>query len=60
MRFEVTVDGCDDATTAVIEGDDAVDKLLDMLSKAITAASTYGCMPRMTYKRLTDIEEEDA
>lgn len=52
MKFEVTVNGCDDSTTVVVEGDEVIEAFLTKLSEAITAASTYGCMPIMTFKRL--------
>lgn len=46
-NYQVTVSGCDDSTSIEIPLNDAEFAIVNAVALKITAASTYGCMPRM-------------
>lgn len=48
MKANVTVDGCDDSTSIDLDMTDEQYLFLRAVDDAITTASTYGCMPKMT------------
>lgn len=46
--YEISVDGCGDSTTIEMELTQVEYELVQKVANAITNASTYGCMPRMS------------
>jgi hypothetical protein len=45
--YAIKVSGCDDSTTVQVELTDAEVAAVRRVADAVTAASDYGCMPRM-------------
>lgn len=64
--YRVVVSGCDDTTVLDIELTDAEFAAVKRVADAVTAASTYGCEPRMyvttkeqsNYQTRAEIEAE--
>jgi hypothetical protein len=46
--YKITVSGCDDSTSIVVELTNPERATVEMVAQQITAASTYGCEPSMT------------
>lgn len=44
----ITVSGCDDSTTVTMDVTEPEFEFLRRLAEQITAASSYGCQPRMS------------
>jgi hypothetical protein len=48
--FDITVQGCDDSTDITIELTPTELTFLTGIAEKITAASEFGCMPRMSVR----------
>lgn len=56
MLKKVTVSGCDDFTSVIIDVPPECVSFLEELARQITEASTYACMPTMSVQEVRDAE----
>lgn len=57
-RWFVSVDGCDDATPAVVDLTEDEAAAVRKVADAVNAASYYPCMPKMMIRAATEHDEE--
>ena len=54
QKYEITLNGCDDDTTFVMELSEPEYLFLSRVSELANKTSTYGCMPRMYVEKIED------
>jgi hypothetical protein len=52
MKYQISVDGCDDSTVVEIELTKEEKEFMDKFIKLVNKTSTYGCMPTMSIKNI--------